>query len=102
MTDIDTGAGALRLSCSFGVALGAPGDDIDALLRKADAALYAAKRAGRNRVAFYDAEIALCKRRRPASSEPPEPPLLPGDGSLFARQDAARVQRSSWICSNMS
>ena len=66
MTDIDTGAGALRLSCSFGVALGAPEDDIDALLRKADAALYAAKRAGRNRVAFYDADIALLQPR-PAS-----------------------------------
>jgi len=65
-TDIDTGAGALRLSCSFGVALGAPEDDIDALLRKADAALYAAKRAGRNRVAFYDADIALLQTR-PAS-----------------------------------
>ena len=56
MTDIDTGAATLRLSCSFGVAIGAPEDDIDALLRKADAALYAAKRAGRNRVAFYDAD----------------------------------------------
>ena len=66
MTDIETGAGALRLSCSFGVALGAPEDDIDALLRKADAALYAAKRAGRNRVAFYDADIALLQPR-PAS-----------------------------------
>jgi diguanylate cyclase (GGDEF)-like protein len=66
MTDIETGAGVLRLSCSFGVALGAPEDDIDALLRKADAALYAAKRAGRNRVAFYDAGIAL-PQTRPAS-----------------------------------
>ena len=65
-TDIDTGAGALRLSCSFGVAIGAPEDDIDALLRKADAALYAAKRAGRNRVAFYDAEIPA-PQTRPAS-----------------------------------
>ena len=66
MTDIHTGAGALRLSCSFGVAVGAPEDDIDALLRKADAALYAAKRAGRNRVAFYDAGVATLQAR-PAS-----------------------------------
>jgi len=63
MTDIDTGAATLRLSCSFGVATGAPGDDIDALLRKADAALYAAKRAGRNRVAFYDGDIASLQTR---------------------------------------
>jgi diguanylate cyclase (GGDEF)-like protein len=62
-TDIDLGVAALRLSCSFGVAVGAPEDDIDALLRKADTALYAAKRAGRNRVVFYDADIAPLQTR---------------------------------------
>lgn len=44
----------LTVTCSFGVAIGAPGDDIDDLLRRADAALYVAKRAGRNLVAFFD------------------------------------------------
>jgi diguanylate cyclase (GGDEF)-like protein len=47
---------ALTVTCSFGVAIGAPGDDIDDLLRRADAALYTAKRAGRNLVAFFDPE----------------------------------------------
>ena len=54
--DIDIEGNVLRLSCSFGVAVGAPADDIDDLLRRADAALYTAKRAGRNLVAFYDPE----------------------------------------------
>jgi diguanylate cyclase (GGDEF)-like protein len=56
MQDIDVGEARLQLSCSFGVAVGAPGEDIDDILRKADAALYAAKRAGRNMVALYEAE----------------------------------------------
>ncbi|WP_296711541.1 diguanylate cyclase [Rhodoblastus sp.] len=46
----------VTVTCSFGVAIGAPGDDIDDLLRRADAALYVAKRAGRNLVAYFDPE----------------------------------------------
>lgn len=38
------------VTISCGVALARPGDSIDSLLQRADAALYAAKRAGRNRV----------------------------------------------------
>ena len=56
--EIAVGGGHLRLSCSFGVAVGEAGEDIDAILRKADAALYAAKRAGRNIVALYDPKKA--------------------------------------------
>ncbi len=54
--DIDVGTTLLRLSCSFGVAIGSADDDIDDILRKADAALYVAKRSGRNMVALYDKE----------------------------------------------
>ena len=44
-------AGAARLTASLGVAELAPGDgDAEALFRRADAALFAAKRAGRDRV----------------------------------------------------
>jgi diguanylate cyclase (GGDEF)-like protein len=42
-------APGLRLTVSAGVASGAP-DDLDAVLGRADAAMYEAKRAGRNRV----------------------------------------------------
>ena len=56
MQEIDLDRATARLSCSFGIAMGQPGENIDELLRKADAALYAAKRAGRNMVALYDSE----------------------------------------------
>jgi diguanylate cyclase (GGDEF)-like protein len=54
--EIDIETAIVTMTCSFGVAVGAPGDDIDDLLRRADAALYAAKRAGRNLVAYFDPE----------------------------------------------
>ncbi|KYO51434.1 diguanylate cyclase [Tistrella mobilis] len=45
----------IRLTASFGLArFSAPGDDIDRVLSRADKALYAAKRSGRNRVATND------------------------------------------------
>ncbi len=43
--------GSLRATISCGVAVAQPGDNGDSLLRRADAALYAAKRAGRNQAA---------------------------------------------------
>jgi diguanylate cyclase (GGDEF)-like protein len=53
---VRTPAGLLPVTCSFGAIASqqAPGVDADALLRAADAALYRAKRCGRNRV-----ELAL-------------------------------------------
>jgi len=49
---LDIGGGALRLTVSFGVACARDDqDDAEAAIRRADEALYAAKNAGRNRVA---------------------------------------------------
>jgi len=41
---------AIRFTVSIGIALRRPGDSLDALLARADDALYCAKHAGRNRV----------------------------------------------------
>lgn len=43
----------MRLGCSIGIAQSAPGDTADDLMRHADLALYEAKQAGRNRVAWF-------------------------------------------------
>lgn len=48
---VDTDAGPLRLAVSIGFALSTPDDTPETLLRRADQGLYAAKRAGRDRVA---------------------------------------------------
>jgi two-component system cell cycle response regulator len=49
---IQQGSGSLEVTISIGIAaLGAPGDNAAAILKRADLALYRAKRDGRNRVA---------------------------------------------------
>jgi diguanylate cyclase len=46
--------GELKVAMSFGVAELLPGEDVPSLIRRADAALYAAKQAGRNRGCLHD------------------------------------------------
>lgn len=48
---VPAAAGLQRMTCSFGVAVAQPGEGLDALLSRADAALYAAKDGGRDRMA---------------------------------------------------
>jgi diguanylate cyclase (GGDEF)-like protein len=49
-----TGCRDIGVTCSLGVAEWQPGNTIDALLQRADMALYLAKKAGRNRVVAAD------------------------------------------------
>jgi two-component system, cell cycle response regulator len=76
--EIGDGDISFPISCSFGVAAGAPGDDIDLILRKADDALYRAKRSGRNAVAVDRGET-LPPRPQPGG-------ILCGDDAAALRQ----------------
>lgn len=49
-------------TASIGVAMGDRGSEADELLSRADAALYAAKRGGRNRIEVFDDSLEPCRR----------------------------------------
>ena len=49
---VPAAAGLKRMTCSFGVAAAQPGEGLDSLMSRADAALYAAKDGGRDRMAL--------------------------------------------------
>lgn len=49
----------LQVSASLGLAQAEPGEDVAGLVRRADAALYASKGAGRNRAHYHNGELAL-------------------------------------------
>jgi two-component system, cell cycle response regulator len=83
----DTGSHELSVTCSLGVAAGRPGETIDHLLRRADAALYAAKEGGRDRVVAAAADLKVREtqptglvrsRRRTAGERPTHVQLTPG------------------------
>jgi two-component system cell cycle response regulator len=54
-----TGDQSLKVTCSFGVSNWRPGESVDELLRRADVALYEAKKNGRNRVVAAEAESSM-------------------------------------------
>jgi diguanylate cyclase (GGDEF)-like protein len=78
----------LGVSASFGIASTASsGYDLRQLLAHADSALYAAKRAGRNRVAVYDTAISVLETSATGSS----PTLTPSpvdDGAIQLAADS--------------
>lgn len=58
-----------RLTASFGVAELQPGEDCPGLMRRADAALYEAKRNGRDRVSLAKADLLLFRAARQGRPE---------------------------------
>jgi diguanylate cyclase (GGDEF)-like protein/PAS domain S-box-containing protein len=61
---------SFQVSASIGVAMSTPGSHADALVRKADAAMYAAKEAGRQRVELFDdAMHELARSRHETATE---------------------------------
>ena len=100
----------LRMTMSFGVAAAEPVDLLeipadavapaaDRLIRRADAALFAAKEAGRDRVAVVDADGLLVEEPTvpPPAARPPAPPpaAFPADAAeAVSDADAGRADLS--------
>ena len=64
----------LRLTVSLGVAMASSEDDTASLVQRADEALYAAKRAGRNNAHFHAGESSKPIDQARAPNETPSPP----------------------------
>jgi diguanylate cyclase len=75
-------AADLRVTASIGVAELLPDEDVPGLIQRADAALYASKRAGRNRVCLHDGQAIETFGSKQAS---------PGEGT---QSGSARVEQS--------
>jgi diguanylate cyclase (GGDEF)-like protein len=59
-TKLRTGGRMLCATASFGIALSEPGEAFDELMARADQALYAAKRSGRNQIGIHDGQTIAC------------------------------------------
>ncbi len=57
-SELSAGTTLVALRCSIGAACSTPADDVDALVHKADQALYAAKTLGRDRTAWHQGVAA--------------------------------------------
>ncbi len=85
--------GALAVTVSAGLAQARPGlTDLDAAVARADAALYSAKRQGRNRVALHET-IAAAPAEAPAFTLARAAALRPPEGPGRRRARSARPER---------
>ncbi len=82
----------LTLSASVGVAIWpSDGDDLDAMLKAADAAMYDAKNRGRNLVRYHGEQDAPTATSKEPDRKQPEPGGLTGEEQLKIRQDYFRA-----------
>lgn len=78
----------LKVTMSFGIAELLPGEDVPTLIRRADAALYAAKQTGRNRGCWHDGQeirpiVRPCDVKPAEKVQQPVPTSAPAAASQY-------------------
>src|SRR5258708_7795189 len=112
----DTVQARLSLTCSFGVSEWEQGENIDQLLKRADAALYEAKTSGRNRVVAARASTAETESAngsgvvrlagRGATADQDEPPPAAANGvhsfpaTAFVLDDESQI--AALVCKGLA
>jgi diguanylate cyclase len=80
-----SGSADLKVTVSMGIAQALEDENMTALVRRADAALYDAKHAGRNRVFLHDGDRGRPLHAAPLPAAPPAPPPAAAPPSAPAR-----------------
>ncbi|NQU23549.1 MAG: GGDEF domain-containing protein [Candidatus Nealsonbacteria bacterium] len=89
----------IRLTISIGLARVAPQDDVVALLKRADEALYAAKAGGRNCGYFHDGRVCTRIGLSSHGNDDPSSTDLPADGAAFPKN--AETSELTTICDQL-
>jgi two-component system, cell cycle response regulator len=90
--DFGSAAGDIvRLTASIGVAQWRVGEDMDALLKRADLAMYKSKREGRNRVTVDDGGSATADRQQPEAAGKSNAPATRPDEQVATRAGKERT-----------
>ena len=92
----------LQVTASAGVASFVPNENVDGLIRRADAALYRSKESGRNCGFLHDGnKLRPLERRLPGEAKPDQTSEAPSEADLEKTDFAAGVSNEQVFCADV-